>query len=95
VDIRLDINVDIHLDIRFDNRKITDVRVELSVRRRISRVNSHSDIRNTDIQADIRAAIGATDIGARFTSDIRVCTDNSTRTFVFLRIFKRISAGTV
>jgi len=78
-----------------DIRKNTDVRVELSVGPRISRVNSRSDIRNTDIQADIRADIGATDIGARFTTDIRVCTDNSTQTSVILRISVRISARTV
>ena len=44
---------------------------------------------------DIRADIGATDIGARFKTNIRGCTDNSTRTSSILRIFKRISARTV
>jgi len=56
-------------------------------------------MRNTDIQADIRADIradiGATDIGARFITDIRDCTDNSTRTFLILRISERISTRTV
>jgi len=42
-----------------------------------------------DIQADIRADIGATDVGMRFTADIRGCTDNLTRTCVILRISKR------
>jgi len=54
-----------------------------------------SDIRNTDLHADIHADIGATDLGAQFTADIRGCTDNSTRTSVMLRVFKRISARTV
>jgi len=54
-------------------------------------VTSRSDIRNTNIHADI----GATDLGAQFTADIRGCTDNSTRTSVMLRISKRISARTV
>ena len=34
-----------------------------------------AEIRNTDIQADVRADIGATDIGARFKTDICGCTD--------------------
>ena len=83
------------MDIRLDIRKITDVPVELSVQPRISTVNPRSEIRNTDIQVDIRADIGATDIGAWFTMDIRGCTDNSTRTSVILRISKRISARTI
>jgi len=49
----------------------------------------------TYIQADIRADIGATDIGARFITDIHGCTDNSTWTSLILRISKRISARTV
>ena len=57
--------------------------------------NPCSEIRNTDIQADIRADIGATDIGARFKTDIRCCTDISTRTSLILRISKRISARPV
>jgi len=52
---------------------------------------SRSDIRNTDIHADI----GATDLGAQLTADIRGCMDNSTRPSVMLRISKRISARTV
>jgi len=52
---------------------------------------SHSDVRNTDIHADI----GATDLGAQFTADIRGCTDNSTRTSIMSRISKRISARIV
>ena len=37
-------------------------------------------------QGDIHADIGATDIGARFTTDIRGCADNSTRTSVITDI---------
>jgi len=79
------------LNICLDIRKITDVRVESSVQPRVSREISRTDIRNTDVPADIRADIGATEIGARFTTDIRVCTDDSIRTSVILRISKRIS----
>jgi len=50
---------------------------------------------NTDMHEDIRADIGATDIGAPITIDIRDCTDDSTRTSVIFRISKRISARTV
>jgi len=39
--------------------------------------------------------IGVTNLEARFTTDIRVCTDNSTWTSVILQIFKQISARTV
>jgi len=35
------------------------------------------------------------DIGARFKTDIRGCTDNSTWTSIILRLSKRISARTV
>jgi len=56
---------------------------------------SRLDIRNTNMQADIRADIGATDIGALFTMVIHGCTDDSTRTSVILRIFNRISVWTV
>jgi len=69
---------------------------KLSVQPRIpAQLTSRSDIRSTDIQTDVRADIGATDIGVRFTTDIRGSTDNSTQTSVILRIFKRISARTV
>jgi len=61
-----------HLDICFYIRKITNVRVESSVQPRISTVPVNFALRyNTDIEADIRADIGATDIGARFTTDNR------------------------
>jgi len=88
--VRADIILDIHLYIC----EITDVRVELSVHARISIVN-FALVRNTDIQADIHADIGITDIGARFTMDIRGCTENLTRISVNLRISKQISARTI
>jgi len=48
---------------------------------------------------DIRLNIGVTNIRARFTIDVRGCTDNPIRTSVILqiskRIFKRISKRTV
>jgi len=74
------------------SEKITDVRVESSVQPRISIVNF---FHSTDIQADIHADIGGTDIVARFTTDIRGSTDNLTRISVLLRISKRIFARKV
>jgi len=74
-----------------DIGKITGVRVILSVQSRISDIHGKLRariFRDTHIQADICAYIGALDIGAWCTIDIRGCKDNSTRTFVILRISK-------
>jgi len=73
----------IHADIRFDIRKITHVRVELSVQPRISIVNFALWYAQHRYPSGFHVNIGSTNIRARFSTDIRGCTDNSARTSVF------------
>jgi len=82
----------VRADIRLYIRKITDVRVKFSVETRISVVN-RAPISVTPIFARI-SAYGYRCYeyqNAKFTLDIRGCTDNSTRTSVILRLSKGIS----
>jgi len=73
-------------------RKITDIRVKLSVQTRIS-VENRAPISVASITARISAWIYRSYgyKSATFTLDIQGYTDNSTRTSVILRISKRIS----
>jgi len=67
----------IRADIRLDIRKITEVRAFTDIRSK-----PRSQIRCTDFRM-------VTNIRAKFTTDIRACTDNSTRTSVILPISGR------
>ena len=80
--------------IRLDIRKNMDVRFELSEQPQISEGNG-APIRRTDIRGYPLGYRCYEYHRAKFTVDIRSCTNNSTQISVILRISKRISARTV